>query len=229
MTKKELLQKKITELKSMAKELGLSIPRTATKEEIATFISKALRLKTLRAKRQPQQKEPSISKPPKAPRKAPPVRPEKVVEPELKPVRVEEERPVSIPLPVIKDLLGLVPVNQQLFYLYWELSSETIGSLKEAYRGGKLIIRIHDLTGGRPVEESPFFDLQIPREEGGLHIDMGRPGEFFAVLGIVTKEGRFVPVLRSNIIRLPEISLKERALEAVRISFPSGIVHPTSF
>ena len=232
MTRKELLKKKITELRSMAKELGLSIPRTATKEELAALISKTLRLKALRAKKKPEKVSKVTEKGERIKRAKKPVAKVTVKEalPELKPVSVEEERPVSaeeVSLPVIKDLLGLVPVNQTMFYLYWEITQDTARSLRKTY-GGRFVIRIYEVTGGRPIESAPFFDLMAPREEGGAHIDMGRSGAFCAIFGVLTEDGRFIPILRSNTISLPELYVEKGLPEPIRISFPSGVVHPTS-
>jgi hypothetical protein len=232
MTRKELLKKKITELRSMAKELGLSIPRTATKEELAALISKTLRLKALRAKKKPEKVSKVTEKGERIKRAKKPVAKVTVKEvlPELKPVSVEEERPVSaeeVSLPVIKDLLGLVPVNQTMFYLYWEITQDTARSLRKTY-GGRFVIRIYEVTGGRPIESAPFFDLIAPREEGGAHIDMGRSGAFCAIFGVLTEDGRFIPILRSNTISLPELYVEKGLPEPIRISFPSGVVHPTS-
>ncbi|MCX7792958.1 MAG: DUF4912 domain-containing protein [Thermodesulfovibrionales bacterium] len=231
MTKKELLQKKVAELRSMAKELGLSLPRTAKKEDLALAISKALRLKTLR------KKEPLKSKAPKAKVEKAPKRKKKIKIPEkeavpspgveLKPVSVEEERPADIfPYkPVItKDLLGLVPVDTQHFYLYWEISRDTFIRVSAE---GKFVIRIYDISGDRDISQAPFFELYAMKETGGFHVDMGRPGDFCAEMGIFDK-GRFIPLLRSNIIKLPRIPHHRELPEAVRITFPSGIVHPTS-
>jgi hypothetical protein len=232
MTRKELLKKKITELRSMAKELGLSIPRTATKEELAALISKTLRLKALRAKKKPEKVSKVTEKGERIKRAKKPVAKVTAKEalPELKPVSVEEERPVSaeeVSLPVIKDLLGLVPVNQTMFYLYWEITQDTASSLRKTY-GGRFVIRIYEVTGGRPIESAPFFDLIAPREEGGAHIDMGRSGAFCAIFGVLTEDGRFIPILRSNTISLPELYVEKGLSEPIRISFPSGVVHPTS-
>lgn len=231
MTKKELLKKKLSELRSMAKELGLSFPRTAKKEDIAAAISKALRLKTLREKQPTKAKEVKVERltPEKRKRiRAPKVAKVTVSPPvELKPVSVEEERPVSIPeiMPVItKNLLGLVPIDQQHFYLYWEVQRETFSRLTQE---GRLIIRIYDITEGRDIPQAPYFELYVQQEAGGFHIDMGRAGDFCAEMGIMDK-GRFTPFLRSNIIRLPRFAALKELPEAARITFPSGIVHPTS-
>ncbi len=220
MTKKELLEKKITELRSMAKEMGLSVPRTANKEELATLISKTMRLKTLRKRKKevkPVSKKPSKKKPSGAPAA------------ELKPVSVKEERPVSLPgittpppVAITKNLLGLVPVNQQTFYIYWEINKET----RMLYEGERFIIRVYDISGGKVIETAPYFELHVQQDAGGFHIDMGRSGEFCAEIGI-KKNGRFIPFLRSNTIGLPQIGHKELP-EAVMVSFPTGIVHPTS-
>ncbi|MFN3739077.1 MAG: DUF4912 domain-containing protein [Thermodesulfovibrionales bacterium] len=220
MTKKELLGKKITELRSMAREMGLSVPRTATKEELAALISKTMRLKTLRKRKKevkPVSKKTSKKKP-----SGQPVA-------ELKPVSIKEERPVLLPditrpsLAIMKNLLGLVPVNQQTFYIYWEINKET----RELYEGERFIIRIYDITGGKVIETAPYFELQVQQDAGGFHIDMGRSGEFCAEMGI-KKNGRFMPFLRSNTIGLPKVPDLKELPEAVRVSFPSGIVHPTS-
>jgi|GEM_PF-2969404 len=235
MTKKELLKKKITELRSMAKELGLSIPRTATKEDLAGLISKTLKLKSLRGKRMPEKMSKAtvvgkkVERRKKAVKKSVKVAVKESL-PELKPVSVVEERPVSVEevsLPVIKDLVGLVPVNQTMFYIYWEITQETAMSLRDKY-AGKFVIRVYDITGGRPVDSAPFFDLMAPREEGGFHIDMGRSGAFCAIFGVLTEDGRFIPFLRSNTISLPELYVEKGLPEPIRISFPSGVVHPTS-
>ncbi len=226
MTKKELLKKKITELRSMAKEMGLSVPRTAKKEELASLISKSMRLKTLRKIKKSVVKEKVAVKPVSKTRSK--KRPSGAPAALLKPVSVKEERPVSLPAPpptvaITKNLLGLVPVNQQTFYIYWEINKET----RELYEGERFILRIYDISGGKVIETAPYFELQMQQDAGGFHIDMGRSGEFCAEMGI-KKQGRFVPILRSNTIKLPEMPGLKELPEAVRISFPSGIVHPSS-
>lgn len=237
MKKGELLKKKITELRTMAKELGLSVPRTSTKEEIAALIAKTLRLRELRSRT----KKPRIGKGAVLEK----VSPVKKISPKTRkpPERVGKEalisglRPVSIteeitpsvpPLKITKDILGLVPVSPQVFYLYWELSGETVLNLRQLYPGARLVIRVYEITGGKELSHAPFFEIQIPKEEGGLHIEIGKDGEFVAELGINTQEGTFISILRSNRIMLRGFRELETLPEAVRISFPAGIVHPTS-
>lgn len=231
MTKKELLKKKVSELRSMAKELGLSFPKTAKKEDIAAAVSRALRLKTLREKQPKKAKRPEEKVEKITPEKRKKTIAKKEVAPgtiELKPVAVEEERPVSmaeiIPPVITKNLLGLVPVDQQHFYLYWEINRETFSRFIQE---GKFIIRIYDITEEKDISRAPYFELYVQQETGGFHIDMGRAGDFCAEMGIMDK-GRFVPFLRSNIATLPRLAALKELPEVVRIIFPSGIVHPTS-
>ncbi|HBT40091.1 MAG: Uncharacterized protein XD58_0243 [Thermotoga sp. 50_1627] len=114
-----------------------------------------------------------------------------------------EARENELPQSYGSDRLVLFPVNPNLVYVYWDLSSETLSKLS----GQKeVVLRLYDVT-------YVVFDGTNAHRifEAGVHLAMTRNyyfhvpmanADYLAELGFKV-EGKFVPVLRSNVARTP--------------------------
>ncbi|MDK2922879.1 MAG: uncharacterized protein PWQ90_320 [Pseudothermotoga sp.] len=114
-----------------------------------------------------------------------------------------EARENELPQSYGSDRLVLLSVNPNLVYVYWDLSSETLSKLS----GQKeVVLRLYDVT-------YVVFDGTNAHRifEAGVHLAMTRNyyfhvpmanADYLAELGFKV-EGKFVPVLRSNVARTP--------------------------
>ncbi|RLD16060.1 MAG: hypothetical protein DRI36_06225 [Caldiserica bacterium] len=101
----------------------------------------------------------------------------------------------EIPERYKKEYLVLLPVNPDKIFAYWELEKERHGEgvLRVYYRGGK-----------------NYFDVDVDTGSFKWYVDVPYDGEeYFAELGIRDR-GRFFPVLRSNIIKVPRKRISEK-------------------
>ncbi|AJC73355.1 hypothetical protein AJ81_03040 [Pseudothermotoga hypogea DSM 11164 = NBRC 106472] len=115
----------------------------------------------------------------------------------------QEIRENGLPQSYGSDRLVLLSVNPNLVYVYWDLSSETLSKLSAQK---EVLLRLYDVT-------YIVFDGTNAHRifEAGVHLSMTRNyyfhvpmanADYLAELGFKA-EGKFVPVLRSNVARTP--------------------------
>jgi len=115
----------------------------------------------------------------------------------------QEDRENGLPQSYGSDRLVLLSVNPNLVYVYWDLSSETLSKLSAQK---EVLLRLYDVT-------YIVFDGTNAHRifEAGVHLSMTRNyyfhvpmanADYLAELGFKA-EGKFVPVLRSNVARTP--------------------------
>jgi len=115
----------------------------------------------------------------------------------------QEDRENGLPQSYGSDRLVLLSVNPNLVYVYWDLSSETLSKLSVQK---EVLLRLYDVT-------YIVFDGTNAHRifEAGVHLSMTRNyyfhvpmanADYLAELGFKA-EGKFVPVLRSNVVRTP--------------------------
>jgi len=106
-----------------------------------------------------------------------------------------------------EDKVAILSRDPFVAYAYWEVSSSRI-EREKAWLGwdSKLCVRIYDITGvqfdGRNA--IGFFDQEVFDRIGNWYFDFGRPSHSFCVdLGLITPQGRFLTLARSNYITMP--------------------------
>ncbi len=195
MKKKELSAKTIAELRSIAKDMGLRIPRTSKKEDVISAILKAERsLRSMRIKK--EVKRVTVRR----------VKKKKIeaVSHEIPSVRiVTEEKAKKVELHPLKDIIGIIPVNERMLYIYWELMDKTMEDYRRIYPDARFVIRLYDITQTDEQSAAPYTDIMIYRNSGGIHIDTGRSGRFYGELGVITVKGIFLKIIQSNVAILP--------------------------
>jgi uncharacterized protein len=120
--------------------------------------------------------------------------------------RFTEELPVKYG----KDTLVLVVRDPWWVYSYWEVLDSTWDrvrvELKDEFYGAKKILRVYDVTDiiFNGLNANKFFDIHIRDDAFNWYIDIGIPGRSWCVdYGLLLKSGRFVTILRSNIVETP--------------------------
>jgi uncharacterized protein len=106
-----------------------------------------------------------------------------------------------------EDRVVLISRDPFVVHAYWEATTARLEHEKAWFGwGSKLCLRIYDVTGvqfdGRNA--IGYFDQEVIELAGNWYLDLGRPGHSFcADLGLISPDGRFLSLSRSNYITMP--------------------------
>jgi hypothetical protein len=230
MKKPELSAMIVSELKALAKKMKVDLPTGAKKADIVEALSAALQRnnRTAAAKKTSGSVKTIVRKdaPAKKPAQAPAVAPARewklppgAEEPLMAQERVSEAKyytgPVLEHRPGHEDLpygygeekIALMVRDPYLVHAYWEVTPARI-EREKAWFGwnSKLAVRIYDVTGinfdGRNA--LGYFDQEVFERLGSWYFDVGRPSHsFIADVGLLSPEGKFLTLARSNHISMP--------------------------
>jgi hypothetical protein len=106
-----------------------------------------------------------------------------------------------------EDRVVLISRDPFVVHAYWEATTARLEREKAWFGwGSKLCLRIYDVTGvqfdGRNA--IGYFDQEVIERTGNWYLDLGRPGHSFcADLGLISPDGRFLSLSRSNYITMP--------------------------
>ncbi|MFH0918572.1 MAG: DUF4912 domain-containing protein [Candidatus Omnitrophota bacterium] len=119
-------------------------------------------------------------------------------------------RPQELPASYDQDKIILQVRDPRWLHAYWELREATTQSLKnkfgdDFYRAKK-VLRIYDVTNiiFNGSNANRFFDIQLNDFANSWYVDTAGPGRTWCVdLGLMLPDGRFVTILRSNVVQTP--------------------------
>lgn len=101
--------------------------------------------------------------------------------------------------------LILVPRNCTNAYAYWEIPADATVALQQQ-GAQKLVLRLYDVTGVDIQHQPPVslqeFDCEAQAQDRHLPIRTDNR-DYLAELGYVTSDGRWLPVARSEPVRVP--------------------------
>lgn len=109
-----------------------------------------------------------------------------------------------------EDILVLQIRDPWWAHVYWDVSQSTFDRLGRELGGqlasGKWVLRAYDVSfinfDGKNAHR--FFDTPIGLDAGNWYLNLASPGTSWCVdLGLVFPDGRFVTVIRSNIVSMP--------------------------
>jgi hypothetical protein len=113
----------------------------------------------------------------------------------------------ELPMGYNEEKIAILSRDPYVAYAYWEATPARIERDK-AWFGwdSKLCVRIYDITGvqfdGRNA--TGYFDQEVEDRVGSWYFDVGRPSHSFcADIGLLSAEGRFLTIARSNYITMP--------------------------
>lgn len=129
------------------------------------------------------------------------------------------ESVMELPRKYGQDRLVLLARDPYWLYAYWEISaakqedfSKQFGPM--AWPASQPVLRIYDVTS---IEEfiggnaHSYVDLLLDAEAKSWHIEVGQANRAYCVdLGRVLPNGKFVPLLRSNVAATPRDALSDR-------------------
>lgn len=116
------------------------------------------------------------------------------------------------------DRMVLMARDPHWLYAYWEVTATKQEEFKKTYgpaawTSTQPVLRVYDVTGVDFNGENAksFMDIQVNEHTDNWHIEVGKPDCSFCVdLGRMFPDGRFVTILRSNIVTTPRASLSDR-------------------
>lgn len=123
------------------------------------------------------------------------------------PVTEHRPGPENLPFGYGEEKIALMVRDPYLVHAYWEVTPARI-EREKAWFGwsSKLVVRIYDVTGiqfdGRNA--LGYFDQEVFERLGSWYFDVGRPSHaFVADIGLLSPEGKFLTLARSNPISMP--------------------------
>lgn len=124
-----------------------------------------------------------------------------------RPARFMQE---ELPYQYDQDRIVLQVRDPRWVHTYWELRNQTIDRLKsrlgDDFKRARKVLRVYDVTNiiFNGSNANSFFDIQINDFASSWYIDTGHPGCSFCVdLGLMLADGRFITIVRSNVVQTP--------------------------
>lgn len=124
----------------------------------------------------------------------------------------------SLPSEYGEDRIVLIARDPFTVYSYWEATPARL-ERERAWFGldSKLTIRIYDVTGVgafNGANATSYLDQEVFDRIGSWYVDLGRPAHaFYADLGLLAPNGRFLTLARSNRVGMPRDSVSDRSDE----------------
>jgi uncharacterized protein len=124
--------------------------------------------------------------------------------------RARKPLPQELPWGYGQDKIVLLVRDTRWLHSYWELRQDTIDKFKnelgsEFYKSRR-VIRVYDVSqinfNGRNAHR--FFDVYVDEHANSWYIDTQGPGKSWcADYGLLLPDGRFIMIMRSNIVHTP--------------------------
>ena len=119
-------------------------------------------------------------------------------------------RPQELPAFYDQERIILQVRDPYWLHAYWELRDQTVQALKSKLGGdfyrAKKVLRVYDVTNiiFNGANAHRFFDIQINDFANSWYVDTAGPGRAWCVdLGLMLADGRFITILRSNVVQTP--------------------------
>ncbi len=160
------------------------------------------------------------SRPASGEKTIPPLFTEEIAEELAAPVPPVESPPLTVPeLPrrYGVDRLVLLVRDPYWLYAYWEITATRQEEFNATYgprawNSTRPVLRVYDVTGVNfnGYNANSYMDINVQEGVDNWHIPVGQPNRSFCVdLGRMFPDGRFITLLRSNVVTTPRSSLSE--------------------
>jgi hypothetical protein len=121
------------------------------------------------------------------------------------------EAPPDLPVRYGIDRLVILVRDPHWVYAWWELTESRLQQgQSDIGTESDVVLRIYDISciDWNGSNHHSFFDIEVEDLAGNWYIELGRPGaSFCAELGLRAPDGRFLALVRSNIVTLPRDSM----------------------
>jgi hypothetical protein len=126
---------------------------------------------------------------------------------------VVDREPGELPRSYGRDRIVLLPRDPWWAFAYWEVTPATrvraLRALGAEGEGAREVLRAYDVTFLTFTGDNAWlsFDIEVIPGTDRWYLNLGRPAAAFCVeLGLRTPGGRFLPLVRSNVINTPRSS-----------------------
>lgn len=118
--------------------------------------------------------------------------------------------PADLPYQYGQDKIVLQVRDPWWIHAYWEVKVSTLerlrNELKDEFYPAKRILRLYDVShiifDGNNAHR--FFDIELSEQTNNWYIDTGGPGRSWCVdLGLKLASGKFITIVRSNMVSTP--------------------------
>ncbi|MFA5275839.1 MAG: DUF4912 domain-containing protein [Candidatus Omnitrophota bacterium] len=130
--------------------------------------------------------------------------------PSPEPKEQKKDLSAELPFKYGLDKITLMVRDPSWLYLWWEVKDSTVAGFERKFKDifwqAKKVLRVYDVTGidfnGRNAHR--YFDIEVGTFIGSWFIEIGGSGRSWCVdLGLLFPDGKFVTILRSNIVGTP--------------------------
>lgn len=131
-------------------------------------------------------------------------------QPEYRKSIIQELEGASLPGRYDEDVIVAQIRDPWWVYVYWDLSSSTVAGLRKKFGSdfekSRWLLRSYDVSfiefNGNNAHR--FFDVSVDVDTRNWYLDLASPGTSWCIdLGFLLPDGRFITVLRSNVISMP--------------------------
>jgi hypothetical protein len=123
------------------------------------------------------------------------------------PARYVDREEGELPRAYGRDRIVLLPRDPWWVFAYWEMTpSSRINALRALgaqAEGAREVLRVYDVTFITFTGDNAWLSFDVELSPGADHwyLNVGRPAASFCVeLGLRTPDGRFLPIVRSNVV-----------------------------
>ena len=112
--------------------------------------------------------------------------------------------PLRLPESYGVDRVTLMCQDPTILYCYWEVVPQSLAHcLEHLANGAKFALRVEP-------EGFESFDAEVTGSIGAYYIHLKRGGGTYSVVfGVKTRDGSFIPILRSNKLVLPPVCVSD--------------------
>lgn len=116
----------------------------------------------------------------------------------------------SLPENYGKTEAALLPRDPNWMFTYWEITDNSSAALRrehgqDIFEKGKQVIRVYDVTGLTEGQASLIhFDIPVVLDAKNWYVNVQEPGRSYCCeIGLILPDGRFVCIVRTNVVHLP--------------------------
>ncbi len=125
-------------------------------------------------------------------------------------IRTRRVMPQDLPYRYDLDRLVLQVRDPWWLHTYWDIRESTLDKFRrelgDDFTRARRVIRVYDVTSiiFNGSNAHRFFDIHVQDHSRSWYIDIGEPGRSWCVdFGLLLPDGRFITILRSNVVQTP--------------------------
>lgn len=125
------------------------------------------------------------------------------------------EHPSQLPDFYGEDKVILLVRDPYWLYAYWEITDQAVNDVRvksgdKSIGRANIVLRVKDITGTNPNKPASSFDIHVADGSSSWYINVSADNRDYCVeIGILTSDGRFFMVSRSNSVTAPRAGVSD--------------------